>query len=151
MGLGPFPSCPQQKSILEPKFYSNIVNVTYIVLYCIFPLWLLLFCPFPTLSYPLSYLFTRGPHALPDPPHGKVSLQPPMLPFFSFFLASSLCLVISIFSPPKSLSPQSVGLSCLNNTNRSLIKEERGAEKEEQTGRGEEKETGRKKKIGGLS
>lgn len=80
------------------------------------------------------------------------------------FLASSLRLVISGFSQPSSLSHLGLGsgwvagcgggLSCLNNTNRSLRNEERGGRgrrrRSRQAGVRKKKDT-KRPKIGGLS
>lgn len=103
-----------------------------------------------------------GLHVLPDPACGKVCLCPRSLPFFSLsrlFPPSSYFCLLSAFI---SLSPRAErwvggwlgGLSCLNNTNRSLRNEERGGRgrrrRSRQAGVRKKKDT-KRPKIGGLT
>lgn len=91
--------------------WSDSVNISHIVLYPISSLLLLLFCSFSILTHHLSHLSIASPY-------GAMFSQIPLVarsasaltwsPTFAF-LVSSLCLVISIFSPPSSLSPRAGG------------------------------------------
>lgn len=135
-----FPGCVLCSSLHRAQGQrSDPVNASDAVLHRIFSLLLLLFCSFPTLTHHLSYRSISSPG-------GPMFSQIPLLarsasalacsPTF-VFLASSLCLVISVFSPPSSLSPRAGGgLSCPNNTNRSLRKEERGGRRRRRRRRG---------------
>lgn len=131
--------------------WSDPANISYIVLHCVFSL--LFSHPHPSPPPPrLPVSPPPGLHVLPDPARGKVCRCPRSLPYFCLFLAFSLRLVISVFSQPSSLSHLGLGgLSCPNNTNRSLRKEERGGRRRRRLEAGVRKKKDTKRpKIGGL-
>lgn len=127
-------------------------NASYIVVYPI-----VVFPPSPITSLNAPSVHPCGPmfSLIPLTARSASAPRPPHSPTFVF--ASSLYLVISVFSSHSSLSHFGAGvgvggLSCLNITNRSLRKEER----EEQARRRRRSQAGARKdttrpKIGGLT
>lgn len=126
--------------------WANTVNTSYVVLYFIVSLLLLLFCSFATLTHHLVYLSISspwGPMFSQIPLMARTASALACSPTF-VSLASSLCLDFFLPSFRLHLSHLGLGgLSCPNNTNRSLRKEERGGQRRRQGGVKKMKETKR--------